>query len=597
MVELTPQGDVNLKDEYKVSNAVNPIDDQDLATKKYVDSFNRKNIIVLDNFQTENWIEGGSNTGTLTYDTTDFSSGSKSLKYVTNGDGTATQDQIYKDISFSFTENMHNYIEVDYKITNPTNVTRFYISLFVSVSGNDYYHCNFEATGRKWSSADDWETARIPLTSFIPNSVDATGGDIERIRFIVSDDTTPITIRINSVRLVSEPVKTYAVFTFDDSNKSIYTKAAPIMEKYGFKGTSFNIKENIDLSGQYMTSSDVIDLEHRGWCNGLHGQSPNSEGWANLTEPELDKYISDNIRHFRGLGISSGLDIVAYPNGNYGGDKDDYIYQIIKKYCRLGRATNTSHTNALLPSDNLRLTVGEYYLQVSNPVADVVSALDDIKTKGGIVIFVGHDIVDSSASGGDYLTSDFTTVVEKVAELSSDGLVEVVTMSELRDILIGMNSITTNVINYVPTYLGNNYAPNSGDDVGSVNRAYFIPISVPTPLSISNMNIRVNTSSGNIDVGIYKADGTLIESSGSTTCPTTGTAIIPLSNTATLQEGIYYLAISADNVTATFNRAGTIALTENYYRNSSFPLPSSVGDISNLTYDDAPAYSIIGKVD
>lgn len=58
-------------------------------------------------------------------------------------------------------------------------------------------------------------------------------------------------------------------FTFDDGGESFYTEAAPILEKYGFKGIFFVSTAYIGTPG-FLTEEQIKELDARGHIIGSH---------------------------------------------------------------------------------------------------------------------------------------------------------------------------------------------------------------------------------------------------------------------------------------------------------------------------------------
>lgn len=98
----------------------------------------------------------------------------------------------------------------------------------------------------------------------------------------------------------------------------------------------------------------------------------------------------------------------------------------------------------------------------------------------------------------------------------------------------------------------------SGAIVGNTLHIADLPM-VAQPLAVAKVHVWVGTSSGNVDVGLWRSDDTtltLLTSSGSTAVGT-GSAeqIISLLATVVLQPRTqYYVGICPDNVTATWGR-------------------------------------------
>jgi hypothetical protein len=113
-------------------------------------------------------------------------------------------------------------------------------------------------------------------------------------------------------------------------------------------------------------------------------------------------------------------------------------------------------------------------------------------------------------------------------------------------------------------------------------------------VTVSGVRLKVTVQSGNVDVGIYNRNGVRIASSGSVACPAIGKSTVNFGNAAVLTTpGIYYLTLSADNITATFSASGADSLIGANSFASSFPLPSQLTLPGTV---GAIAFSLVGVV-
>ena len=103
-------------------------------------------------------------------------------------------------------------------------------------------------------------------------------------------------------------------------------------------------------------------------------------------------------------------------------------------------------------------------------------------------------------------------------------------------------------------FLANAVSNGSSFAWPSANRALFVPIWLPAPFLLKSMfAVNGTTATGNIDLGVYGVDGSLIASKGSTAQSGTSTLqILSLTTPIILSPGRYFMAISASSTSATF---------------------------------------------
>lgn len=115
----------------------------------------------------------------------------------------------------------------------------------------------------------------------------------------------------------------------------------------------------------------------------------------------------------------------------------------------------------------------------------------------------------------------------------------------------------------------------------TINAAIFVPFFCPCPLTFATM-FWVNglTVTGNVDVGVYNADGTLIVHSGSTAASGASAIQLVTVTSTTINAGNYYFAMAASSVSGTYYRTliGQTLRTKLAglaQQSSALPLPST----------------------
>ena len=102
------------------------------------------------------------------------------------------------------------------------------------------------------------------------------------------------------------------VFTFDDGGESFLTKAAPILEKYGFKGVFFISTKYIGTQG-FLTKEQVKELSERGHVVGSHSHT-HPEIFTKLSKAEIHEEWRKSYEILKDILGKKDLP-VSIPNG------------------------------------------------------------------------------------------------------------------------------------------------------------------------------------------------------------------------------------------------------------------------------------------
>lgn len=130
---------------------------------------------------------------------------------------------------------------------------------------------------------------------------------------------------------------------------------------------------------------------------------------------------------------------------------------------------------------------------------------------------------------------------------------------------------------------GQGLIPRQGTAAASTypaaNRAVFVPVEIERTVTIVAVGVFNAGVSGNIDLGIYREDGSRVASTGSI-AQSGASTIQTASLSATLTPGVYFMAVSRDNITTGgfFAWAPDLAFAEAIcaqQMDSAFPLPST----------------------
>ena len=141
-------------------------------------------------------------------------------------------------------------------------------------------------------------------------------------------------------KVVATPVETrgndnkVVILNFDDSRKSQYTNAKPILDKYGFKATFYVVCTYIGAKEGYMNWQEVETLHREGHDIASHGM--HHIHLDKLPMKDIEFELSESKKCLQDHGINAKS--FAYPFGS--GSDDKTVINIVAKYYEMARTGN-----------------------------------------------------------------------------------------------------------------------------------------------------------------------------------------------------------------------------------------------------------------
>lgn len=147
---------------------------------------------------------------------------------------------------------------------------------------------------------------------------------------------------------------------------------------------------------------------------------------------ELRSYIDTQKSYFRDtVGVSSPLDVCAYPGGEFGKDSNSYPYVVSKEKFVACRGTN-QNTEPLIHIDPYRINAGRgMYLSSSWTEAQIIAAIANLIFTGGIGIVVSHDIKEAASDSYNYNLTSATTIANYIKARIDAGQLIPIKFSEI----------------------------------------------------------------------------------------------------------------------------------------------------------------------
>ncbi|MDD5997546.1 MAG: polysaccharide deacetylase family protein [Bacteroidales bacterium] len=118
--------------------------------------------------------------------------------------------------------------------------------------------------------------------------------------------------KINFEEQVKNCKRKDVVFTFDDGGVSFLTVAAPILEKYGYKGVFFISTKYIGTPG-FLTERQLIELDRRGHIIGSHTHS-HPKNLSLLSSDEIFNEWKESIELLSHI-LNKRVYVASIPNG------------------------------------------------------------------------------------------------------------------------------------------------------------------------------------------------------------------------------------------------------------------------------------------
>lgn len=226
--------------------------------------------------------------------------------------------------------------------------------------------------------------------------------------------SAPASLEIGPINLENNLFTGAAVLTFDDGWETQYTRAAPIMQEYGFAGTAYVIPANVGKDG-FMSLDQIINLkdEYR-WSIGAH----DLKRLDFLNVDELKNIFEKNKPFFNNLSIDRPD--FSYPNGKM----SPALIETLPQYYSSGRSI-IEYSESQPPGDPYRLRTINIVPGISREL--IQSRLAEAQLNGELAILIFHKITENK----EYETEISEEEFRFICQMISDSGIEVKTMSEL----------------------------------------------------------------------------------------------------------------------------------------------------------------------
>lgn len=550
------------------------------------------------------------NNGEVSLDSTDFISGTASVKIVTVANSstacgarkTISPSLNWRNKTFKIWVKADNWdlINLAYLVisTSGSFASSYRISLKPFMTNPVYYN------GR-------WVELILPQSKFVVRNGTpdwSTVNDVMVQVFGEAGGTT--TIKFDGMSVIDNPTKALISITFDDGHISQFTLAKPVLDKYGYAATNFIIPDYVGTDNY--NTQDQVDIEADcGWDISGHHQT----NFHDLSPTERVAALK-SIRSYLNSHGYKGSDIFAYPNGA----EDPDINKIVRRFFSVAR-TIVDAPQSINYMDPLRISCRLVH-NYDTP-STVQGWIDSAIANNEWLILCFHKITSPATNAIHYTPADFTTVIDyiatkgvpvlpmsealnKIAESRIDTTADVPDSTNRRYVtdaqLAAIASISGSSTIATPRWVKPHFSGVAATDATPVaGRVLLLQFELLKACTVDGINISLGTvSSGNFRVGIYgpvdfstdtcQGANLVVESASTAQTTINGPQLVSLTSTA-LTAGKYYVAVQFDNTTARYSRLANQSQvdgwTQYYDRTGGYgaftsPCPSVTSTGSNM---------------
>lgn len=387
------------------------------------------------------WTTGGSPASSALNDTSVFCRGTQCATVTTSGTATQASIRVVNGPAVSMTGSA---LRLTFMVTNAANLNR--ISFYLGTGGFANYFVlpvtAHSAGAQNMVEESEWVTLTVGWAAVQSASgtyslsavkVPSVTSGFTDLQFAVYDSGTgPVTVHLQSAEIIPDTASAFpkgvVSIVTDDSFENFWTYGRPVMDSYGYRGTSYTIAGAIGTPG-YMTLAQLQQMQDcSGWEVGGHAYTlaAHNAGYETLTAAQ----VTDEMRFLRAWMLNSGfgLDSFAYPSGWFSATTDGVpVDRICARYFSTGRSIISEVPETFPPAMPYRVRsltgITSPGITTGTQAASVTAAggpLDRCANSADWLILTFHQVVASGATASTQVNqADFAAVL---AGISSRGI-------------------------------------------------------------------------------------------------------------------------------------------------------------------------------
>ena len=349
-----------------------------------------------------NWSTDTNGVGTGSIDSTDYTTGSGSIKYIRTVDKTrdwTSTIRLTLASSSPYINYEDRYLSFDYKWDNAINETKV---AFLDSGGSNI-------SGTTTTLADNvtpdvWHTAVIPMHGAQLSDIKYFDvyNDGDKITGHADEDV--ITLHLDNIKLLSAPRRQhepYIVFQFDDGYQDNLTEALPLFQQYGHTATIGMVPDFFSstyLTLSMLSESELGELADAGWEIASHSLSHTN--LSGTSEAATITQMEDSRDELVALGHD--VKHLIYPFTQYSATS----YEQSKNFYESASIGTPPRVNPIRQNNIYKTDphlLNRYALTSTTTQEDFNNIVDDAIASDALLIVYAHD-VNNSANSSNTIT-------------------------------------------------------------------------------------------------------------------------------------------------------------------------------------------------
>ena len=387
--------------------------------------------------------------GTLTADTANKVSGSQAGKF------TVTTAGSYGSMTKAVKIDKINSISYDLYVTDKTKL--YYVTIYLASvtdgSKKITYALYSDSLYNGWNHIKFSPTETEDFTD--------TWGNIILLKIAVgakSGETTNVTI---DNLYINQKTKAKVMLRFDGPYATVYTKALPILQKYGFKGVIDVLPSGVIAGGDFATLAQLLSLQNTyGWDIAGHGYA--SADFSAITAEQAVTSVNQCRDWQIANGLASAVNHMSYPGGQMGLTTAMAVSGTQIKSAMGGGTSKRPQLQPIPSTQMWMLNFAYTWAPALTFATDIKPIVDKAVELGGLLSFYTHGVEDVPTVYAAK-TAEFQLFIDYIALLESQGLIDVVTVNEWYD-----EYMSVNVPKDTPNWAYQNYRGFATPDMASI---------------------------------------------------------------------------------------------------------------------------------